>query len=218
MKQLLLLVALTVLAMPLESLGFERRPQDLKLPSQKMLEYQSISAPVAADDNGILDDQAGATSAAAVTVSSFLAQPDVARNIVVTPTGTTNDVAAGNVVVNGTNIRGQAISETFAFLANATGAVTGTKAFKTVTSIVFPGEDSPFGATWDVGWGNKLGLDKCMDSAGFMVKAFISGTAETVTVTSSATAIESNGVTPTNVPNAARVYELLFIQNFRCNQ
>src|SRR5262245_13016458 len=80
-----------------------------------------------------------ATSSSATTsVTTFDAQPDYARNLVITPGGTTGDVPAGDVVVTGTNIRGEIITESFTFAANASTATTGSKAFKTVTSVVFP--------------------------------------------------------------------------------
>lgn len=215
MKMLFLFLALFAVT---EAIGAPSRlSNDIKLPSQKMIEYEIISNAVALDDNGIIDDNAGAgATAAGVLVSSFLAQPDLPRNIVVTPGGTTNDVKAGDVVVTGTNYRGQSISETFTFAANASAAVVGAKAFKTVTSILFPQEDSPYGATWDVGWGDKLGLSKCMDSSAFVIKSFIGSTSETITATASASALESNGFTPSNVANGSRDYEILYIQNYLC--
>lgn len=217
MKAFLCFLSLLGLLFTQTAFAVQRMPQDIKLPSQKILEYEIISNAATADVDGILVDHAGATAAAAVTVSTFLDQPDVPRNITVTPTGTTADVAAGNVVVHGLDARGNVISESLAFLANASTATVGAKAFSLVTSIVFPAEDSPFGATWDVGWGDKLGLSKCLDSAAFVIKAFITATAETVTVTSDATVLSSNGFTPTNVPNGTRDYEILYVQNFRCD-
>lgn len=191
---------------------------DAKFPQQKLFDYQKMQAPVAADDNGVLDDSAGDISGAAVTVSSFLAQPDMARNIVVTPGGTTADVAAGNVVVTGTDIRGKVISESFAFLANASTAVVGVKAFRTVTSIVFPIEDSPYGATWDVGWGDKLGLNRCLDGSGWFIKGMVDDVALTgATVVADASVISSNTMTPNPVADGSRVFELLYVQNYRCD-
>ncbi len=216
MKSTILLFSLITLFFMTEAHAVQRMPQDIKLPSQKMLEYDIIENAVALDDNGILDDHAGAGAAASVTVTTFLAQPDLPRNIVVTPTGTTADIKAGNVVVSGTNASGGLISETFVITDNLATAVVGTKAFKTVTSISLPLEDSPYGGTWDVGWGDKLGLSKCLDSTALIIKSFITATAETITATSSATALESNGFTPTNVANGTRDYEILYVQNFRC--
>jgi hypothetical protein len=216
MKTILLLFSIITMFFMSNAHAIHRLPQDIKLPSQKVLEYEIISNAAALDDNSILNDSTGAGAAASVTVSSFLAQPDLPRNILVTPVVTTADVKAGNVTVSGTDAKGGLISETFAFLANASTAVVGAKAFKSVTSIVFPQEDSPYGAKWDVGWGDKLGLDKCMDSTAFVIKAFISATTETITATASASTLASNGFTPTNVPDGALDYEILYVQNFRC--
>lgn len=110
---------------------------------------------VALDADGILDGQA--TSAAATVVTEFLAQPPFPRNLTILPGGTTADVAAGSVVVVGTNFADEVISESFAFLAKATEAVAGTAAFKKVTKITFPEQDGA-AATFDVGWGDVIGL------------------------------------------------------------
>lgn len=112
--------------------------------------------PIAADADIILNDQATSNSAV-TTVTTFLAQPDVPRTIVVTPGGTTADVPAGDVTLTGTNACGEVITEALTFLANATGAQTSTKAFKTLTSIAFPVQDGA-AATYDVGVGAALGL------------------------------------------------------------
>jgi hypothetical protein len=112
--------------------------------------------PIAADADRLLVDEA--TSASAITTSTtFVAQPDVARNIEVLPGGTTADVPAGDVTINGTDIEGNVISEAVTFAANATTKQVTAKAFKTVTSVVFPIQDGA-GATYDVGIGDKLGL------------------------------------------------------------
>lgn len=212
---------LTLLLFSLGALaGFEYRTQDLKLPTQKQIQHYRIAAPVAASTQRILATHAGFSTATAATVTSFLAQPDVARNLVVTPGSTTADVAAGNVTIVGKDIRGNTITENFAFLANQTTAVTGTKAFKTITSIAFPAEDSPYGATWDVGVGDALGLPKCMDGAGWVIKGLVDGvdlTGITVTAGSTTGALSSNKFTPNPASNASRNFDVLYIQNFRCD-
>ncbi len=111
---------------------------------------------VAPDADGILDDQATASDAVTV-VTEFLAQPPFPRNLKITPGGTTASVPAGNVVVAGIDFAGEAISENFAFLADASTATEGALAFKEVTSITFPEQDGA-GATYDVGWSDKIGL------------------------------------------------------------
>lgn len=97
------------------------------------------------------------SSTAAVVKSDAITNPPYPRNLVVTPGGTTGDVKTGNVVIAGTNINDEAISENFAFLDNATTATTGVKAFKTVTSITVPIQDGN-AATFTVTFGDKLGL------------------------------------------------------------
>lgn len=220
MKKLNAISILALVAVLLSSgaqAAYKRQSLNIKLPSQYVMDHTKLSAPIALDADRILAGAAGATSASPVTVTTFLAQPDVARNITVLPTGTTADVAAGNVVVSGTNILGAAISESFAFIANQSTAVVGTKAFRTVTSIVFPGEDSPFGATWDVGIGDKLGLKHCLDGAGYAMFLTVDAAAATgTTVTGNATALESNGFTPNPAANASRVFDQVYVQNYRC--
>lgn len=188
--------------------------RNIRLPSQEVLNKLEVT-PLTADGDAILDGRALAASAA--TVTTFLAQPDVARNLTVTTGGTTNDVAAGNVVVTGLNADGQVISETFALTANLAGTVTGNKAFLRVTSIAVPVGDSPFGGTIDVGFGDKIGLPRCLDGAGFFIKGLVDGVTLTgETLAANATALESNTVIPNPAPNASRKFTFLFVQNFRC--
>lgn len=104
---------------------------------------------------------ATATSNSAVTtVTTFLqTAPDYPRNVTVTPGGTTADVAAGNILVNGTDIYDQVIQDSIAIAANASTIVTGVKAFKTITSVVFPIQDGA-AATYTIGTGPALGLGR----------------------------------------------------------
>ena len=99
----------------------------------------------------------GSTATASQVITTNITDPPYPRNIIVTPGGTTTDVKAGNITIAGTNIADNSITEALAFLANATGATTGAKAFKTVTSITVPTQDGG-GATFTVTFGNKLGL------------------------------------------------------------
>ena len=63
---------------------------------------QKISNPIAALATRLKTAQATSNSVT-TTVTSFTAQPDVPRIVSVTPGGTTNDVPAGDVTVNGKN-------------------------------------------------------------------------------------------------------------------
>lgn len=146
-----------------------------------------------------------ATSASVVTtVTTFLAQPDFARKISVTPGGTTNDVPTGDVVIAGTNIRGETITDTLSFTANDTAAQVSLKAFKTVTSVLFPVQDGA-GATYDIGVTDALGLKRCMSEAA-VVDVYIDGVRETTaaTVTFHATDVSKNTVDPNTALNAAK--------------
>lgn len=221
MKNLILLLVLFVFSNALEAANIARLNQDAKLPTQQMVEKQSFANVIAAGTANVLSANAGNTGAGAVTVTSFVAQPDVARNLVVTPGGTTNDVAACSVTVLGTNNIGQSISEAFAFSANASTATTGSKAFLTVTGVVFPAgcEDSPYGATWSIGYGEKLGVKRCMDSAGHILFSTLNGskegTAPTMAVDSDE--LEKNTADFNGTMNGSNDFELFFFQNFNSN-
>lgn len=195
----------------------QRMYRDVKLPTQKVLEYQIVTTPVVAATARILSGQA--TSASVITtVTSFLAQPDVPRNLTITPGGTTADVPAGDVVVTGTNVWGQTITENFTFLANASTVTTGNKAFKTVTSIVFPIQDGA-SATYSVGIGSKLGLVHCTKNAGGLAWSIFDGAFETTrgTMGSDSSHVESNTFTPNGTMNGAKTVEVVYIQNYGCN-
>ena len=194
--------------------------RDLKPATQAMLERQDFGIPVAATAANLKSAFAGNTSSAAVTNSTFLAQPDVARNIVITPGGTTADVASCTIVVNGTNIFGRAISENFVFANDASAATTGSKAFKTLTSVVFPlnCEDGGFAATWSIGVGEKIGLKNCMANAGDWFHSMVAGVKEgtAATIVNSASAVESNTADFNGTMNGSSRFIGYFVQNFAC--
>lgn len=130
------------------------------------------------------------------TITSGITNPDVPRNVTATPGGTSTDIGAIQVVVEGTDTFGEAISETLpAFTANATTAVTGSKAFATITSITIPAHDGT-GATTSIGTGSKLGLPAAL-SRNTVVAAFLDGAKEGTapTVAVDASEVASNTVT-----------------------
>ena len=93
-----------------------------------------------------------------ILAADLTAQPSCPRNITATAGGTENDIGAVSVIVYGTNIDDQPISETLtAFTVNNPGTKAGTKAFKTVTSVFLPSHDGT-GATVAIGTGEVLGL------------------------------------------------------------
>lgn len=135
-----------------------------------------------------------------------ITQPSVARNITATAGGTAADVKAVQVIITGTNEAGDVISETLpAFTVNTTGSVTGSKAFKTVTSITIPAHDGT-GATTEIGFGEKLGLPHKLAHNTVLAASLGNvreGTAPTVAV--SASAVESNTVDLNSALNSSVV-------------
>lgn len=73
------------------------------------------------------------------TISTAITNPDVPRCLVFTPSGTTANVTAVSMIVTGTDVNGNVLTETLpAFTAGAATAVTSVNAFATVTSYIQP--------------------------------------------------------------------------------
>jgi len=190
--------------------------QDVKFPRQIVLEKQTFATPDLADADLILDGQA-TSSSATTTVTSFLAQPDVCRALAILPGGTTASVPAGDVVVTGLNIDGKEITENFTFAENASTVTNGTKAFCSVSAIVFPIQDGA-GAVYDVGTQDKLGVRKCADNAGAYAWSVFNGAYETTrgVFTAHATDVSKNLFDPQGTLDGAKDVILYFEQNYRC--
>lgn len=214
----LLILTITIFSTTAFSIPIKRQFRDMKLVSQQLIEKQVITDPAVAAADDILSDDAGNASAAEVIQTTFDAQPDVTRNISITPTGTTADVAACTINVIGTDFHGQSINEDFAFSANASTATVGAKAFKSIVSVTFPAacEDSPYGATWDVGYGEKLGLKRCLDQVGHVVMTTVSGAFEATraTIAKDAANIEGNTADFNGTMDGSADFEIFFFQNF----
>lgn len=171
---------------------------------------QKWTDPVAVSATRLKTAQATSNSVT-TTVTSFSAQPDFARKITVTPGGTTTDVPAGDVTITGTNIRDEVITDTITFAANASSAGSTSKAFKTVTSVVFPVQDGG-SATYGIGVSDAMGLDRCMSEAA-VIDAYIDGTRETTaaTVTYDASDVSKNTVDPNTALDASKDLVVLFV-------
>ncbi|MCK5017206.1 MAG: hypothetical protein KAS32_09045 [Candidatus Peribacteraceae bacterium] len=210
-----LLLISTVLSARVYDRNFGR---GLKLPDQHVLESVTVTTPSTASTANILPGHPADISGVAVTVTAFEAVPGVARTIAITPTGVTADVKAGDAVITGTNIKGETITDTLAFLDNASTATTSVKAFKTITSILFPVEDSPYTATWAVGTTDAFGLDHCMAAAGDIAWATAAGARESTdpTCVADVDEMEKNVCDPNTAANASKSFVFYYIQNFRC--
>jgi hypothetical protein len=72
-------------------------------------------------------------------ITTAITSPDVPRTILLTPGGTTANVTAVSCIITGTDINGNALTETApAFSAGAATTKTTVNAFATVTSITQP--------------------------------------------------------------------------------
>ena len=201
----------------------KRMFQDIKLPSQQVLEKDVFSSPLAQDTARILSHVAGPTSAAAAAVTTFSNQPDMARNLIVTAEINGPAADLGNCLVNvaGTDIRGRNISENFDVRAATFSAVTGNFAFKTVTSVNFPlsCEAGGFSVKWNIGIGVKLGLKSCQNGSGDLAWTSTGGiydaTRATV-ATGGSTSVQGSTISFNLAPNGVSVYNAYYVNNFRC--
>jgi|Wag4MinimDraft_12_1082652.scaffolds.fasta_scaffold00095_15 hypothetical protein len=142
-----------------------------------------------------------ALTAETQTITENITDPDIPRNLKVKANAAT---VVGNIVVNGTDIDDNAISETF--VLNGDVEVQGNKAFKTVTSIELPVETNAGADEIQVGVANKLGLPYKLER-NTILKAYrdntLEGTAPTVTVDSANiennTALLDSAMNGTNV-------------------
>jgi hypothetical protein len=161
------------------------------------------------------------------TVTTSITNPTVTRNLTVTSAGTAGDIATGDVTITGTNTEGKVITETFTFAADTAATITGSKAFKTVTSIAIPVQDGA-GATFAVGTGAKLGIHhRLASTAGTGTVRVISVVPATgvqtlqaapSAVATDATNIEGNTVTPATTPNGTTSLSIhYFFYNWTLN-
>lgn len=175
------------------------------LSNKGYIRRNSFSAPAAASATAV---HAAISTAAVITTG--ITNPDVPRNITITGAGSSHS-ASGNVTINGTDIRGNTISEAIALNSNTT--VAGSKAFKTVTSIdtsAVSGIDS--NDTVTIGIGTKIGLDRLMTDNGVFL-ATVDGAADSAlpTVAFSSSNIANNTVVFATAPNAAHNYVVTFV-------
>jgi hypothetical protein len=146
-----------------------------------------------------------AMTSGAQTITTGITQPDFPRIVTIKGNAGGN---SGNVVINGTDIAGAVLTETIAL--NGSTEVLGTKAFKTVTSIVLPAETHAGTDTTSIGVGNKIGFPIAVPNASTVIAKTFDGAVDSTTVTASATlALSLAAVAGTF--NGAKVYELVFL-------
>lgn len=194
--------------------------QNPRWPSDQSIHAQSILNPTAASTAAAVNASVGPTSAAATSITSFVAQPSVPRNLVITPGSTTADVGTCVITVTGTNIFNASNTETFSFAADQTTAVTGAEAFKSISSVAFAAdcEATPFTASWSVGYGEKLGLNRCMANAGDIVFSMIDGAKEATapTIVVDADEVEKNTADFNGTMDGSADFTMYYFHNYRC--
>lgn len=160
----------------------------------------NLGSPALGADNDVLVDTAMDVAATTV-VAVFDGQPDVPRNLTVKG----NDAnVSGDVVIEGVNEGGEAITETIAL--NGATLVAGDLAFKTVTQVTLPHYDTANTERVRVGLGGKLGLPVTLNRD-TVVAAFLGGAREATrpTMAVDAAALESNTATLNSALNGSEV-------------
>ena len=170
----------------------------------------------AADTDGVLPFETDLGTGAANTITTGITNPPSPRNITATVddvTGDDADIKAVQVVITGTNIDDEVITETLPiFTVNASGSVVGSKAFKTVTQIVIPAGDTPYDVITSIGYGDKLGLPYARETLP-CIAAYLATVLESTaaTLAASATAIESNTIDLNSALNGTQVDAYLVV-------
>ncbi|MBU6232497.1 hypothetical protein KGP36_07745, partial [Patescibacteria group bacterium] len=126
------------------------------------------------------------------TISTAITNPDVPRCLVFTPSGTTANVTAVQMIVTGTDANDNVLTETLpAFTAGAATAVTSVNAFKAVTSYIQPACGASVTITPTCS--PKLGLGIPMTNDGILT-GFLNGVRESTRPTGTASTIMSKSL------------------------
>ncbi len=140
------------------------------------------------------------------TITTGFTQPPTPRVLTSSTAGTTTDIKAIQVTVNGLDEGGNVISEVMPiFTVNTATTVTGLKVFATITSFVIPAHDGVL-ATTSLGLGNTLGVGELLDK-NTLIHGFFGGVLEGTkpTLLFNATALESNTVLFNSALDASEV-------------
>ena len=181
-------------------------PDEGKIAHLKWTAAQAATA----DTDGV--HAAVTDNGAAQTITTGITNPPCARNITATAGGTAGDIKAVQVLITGTNMLDEVITESLpVFTVDKAGTVVGNKAFKTVTSITIPAMDGT-GATVSIGFGDKLGLPYLL-SHNTLLMTFLNNVLEgtAATIAMSATAIESNTIDLNSALNGTVVDAYLIV-------
>lgn len=140
----------------------------------------------------------------AILVTTGITNPDVARLLTIKGNALNE---AGDVVIVGTNINGEAITETIAL--NGTSEVAGILAFASVTKITLPARTT-VGDTVSVGFADSFGMPQILRNLLNVLVKIFDGSTDAGTLTLDAD-IAKNLYVPAGTPNGTRVLELIYL-------
>ena len=165
---------------------------------------QAIGPAESSDDDQLLNYTGGAlnqTTNLIITSTGtysayFIAQPDVARNIIVTFNASTS----GSVKLTGTDVNSASITENITISSASSGA--STKAFKAVTRIDADLTTGQTAKTVKVGTGNLLGLNEYLGTYDQVSDTYVNAVLESTAaaVTKNSTVLSLNTVDTASAP------------------
>jgi hypothetical protein len=186
------------------NLGNKIQGEDGVDPVDRAFLMRYAITPDAASASAVL--AATALTDAAQTITANITSPDVPRIVTIKGNAADN---AGDVVVTGTNMAGETITDTIAL--SGTDEVEGAKAFKTVTSIALPAETHEGTDTVSVGIGNEFGVPKILSSATKLLLKLFNNAADSGTLTVDDDELEKNLFAINGTPDGSKVLELFLI-------
>lgn len=136
-------------------------------------------------------------------VTTGITNPDVPRTLVVNSNAP--NFPSGNVIIVGTDIEDNVITETV-----AAGSET-TKAFKTVTSVTFPAQEVDEFDNMDIDGGQKFGLPARISTSLQVPLKVFNGSPENGAVGYNASDISKNLYTPVGTPDGTKVIYVLML-------
>lgn len=172
------------------------------LPIASVVHYQIT--PDASSATAVL--AATALTAEAQVVTADITDPDVPRTVTVK--GNASGIT-GDVVITGTNIADEAITDTIAL--NGTSEVEGVKAFKTVTQIDLPVEVHAGTDTVSVGMAKKFGLPHIVDNAALALVKLFNASADAGSLAVDDDEIEKNLYSCAGTPDGTKVLDLYYL-------
>jgi hypothetical protein len=148
-----------------------------------------------------------ALTAGTQQITTAITNPDVPRTLTIK--GNAAGIA-GNVVIHGTNAKGEVITDTIAL--NGATEVEGVKAFAGAVQIDLPAETHAGTDTVSVGWAKKLGLPHIVDNAALLLVKLFDGAADAGTLAVDADEVEKNLYALAGVPNGAKLVDLYYLK------